>query len=133
LDSSLCNDGAGCASNGHTARGGASRRTAVRALIGGLAALVALLALSAPAFGAVRAAFYEPISAESWLQTSPPYSHHISVLGGYDSADAATVQQQVAWMEYANMDAGIAYWDGQGSPTDSRISGILGASASSPV
>ena len=49
-----------------------------------------------------------------------------------DSADAATVQQQVAWMEYANMDAGIAYWDGQGSPSDSRISGILGRSPVRP-
>jgi acid phosphatase type 7 len=99
----------------------------------GLSAALALLALSAPALGAVRAAFYEPISAESWLQVSPPYSHYTPVLGPYDSALATTVQQQVAWMEYANMDAGIAYWDGQGSPTDSRIGGILGASAGSSV
>src|SRR2546428_2437165 len=36
-------------------------------------------------------------------------------------------------MEYANLDAGIAYWNGQGSPTDSRISGILNASNGSPI
>ena len=96
MDSSLCNDGAGCASNRHTARRGASRRIAIRALIGGLAAVVALLCLSAPAFGTVRAAFY-PISAESWLQTTPPYSHHIPVLGGYDSADAATGFATIFW------------------------------------
>jgi hypothetical protein len=134
MDSSLRFAGARCGRAGAEGHGwSVSRGLLARAVLGLLLAAIVVLAASAPAFAVVRAAFYDPISAESWLQTNPPYSHFVPTLGGYDSGDAATVQQQDKWMEYAHLDAGIAYWDGQGTAKDSRISGILNASATSPV
>jgi acid phosphatase type 7 len=98
-----------------------------------LATAIALLALCSPAFGVVRAAFYEPITADAWLQTDPPYSHYIPSLGAYDSGVGSIVRQQLAWMEYANLDAAIASWDGTGTPSDSRLPGIFNASVTSPI
>jgi calcineurin-like phosphoesterase family protein len=110
----------------------ARARITSRALGCLLASAIALLALSAPAFGVVRAAFYEPVAAESWLQATP-YSHYVPSLGAYDSGVDTIVQQQLVWMNYANLDAAIASWDGAGSPSDSRLPTILNASVSSPI
>jgi hypothetical protein len=46
-------------------------------------------------------------------------------LGFYDSSDATVIRQHVAWMLSAKLQAGIASWWGQGTPTDSRIAGLL--------
>jgi acid phosphatase type 7 len=120
-----------------------SRRKAARAVVLATAslALAAVLAPSGPAPAAttqaagtapVRAAFYYPWSLPDWPSSlaSLPYAPE---LGAYDSATDTVVQQQVRWMRYANVDAGIAYWNGQLSDTDSRISGILRATGDSPV
>jgi hypothetical protein len=97
-----------------------------------LATAIALLVLCAPAFGVLRAAFYEPIRADSWLQATP-YSHHVPSLGAYDSGIDTIVRQQLTWMNYANLDAAIASWDGPASPSDARLPTLLNANPSSPV
>jgi acid phosphatase type 7 len=91
----------------------------------GLAASPAVAAPTTP----VRAAFYQPWSDGGWPQSLPDEP----LLGRYDSGEMATVAQQVRWMSYARVDAGIASWDGQASTTDSAFPGILQATGSSPV
>jgi hypothetical protein len=78
----------------------------------------------------LRAAFYYPWYPEAWTQQGVhPYSNYQPSLGYYDSSNAAVIKQQIAAMQYGQIQAGIASWWGQGSPTDTRIKGLLGAAA----
>ncbi len=78
----------------------------------------------------IRAAFYYPWFPEAWTQQGIyPYTNYNPILGFYSSKDAATLQQHIAMMQYAGIQAGIASWWGQGSQTDSKIGGLLSAAA----
>jgi hypothetical protein len=74
----------------------------------------------------IRAAFAYPWYPEAWTQGGTThYSNYTPSLGFYDSSSASVIQSQIAEMQYAGIDAGIASWWGQGSATDSRIPLLL--------
>ena len=76
----------------------------------------------------IRAAFYYPWFPEAWTQKSIyPYSNYTPQLGYYSSTDQNILKQHIAMMQYGNIQAGIASWWGQGSQTDTKISGLLSA------
>src|SRR5690348_11942458 len=78
-----------------------------------------------PAFP-IRAAFAYPWFPEAWTQGGTThYSNYTPSLGLYDSSSASVIQNQIAAMQYGGMDAGIASWWGQGTPTDSRVPLLL--------
>ena len=71
----------------------------------------------------VRAAFYYP-----WFPETEHWStHYAPTLGHYDSADPATLAKHVAMAQYAGLDAFIASWWGQDTPTDHRLPLLLDA------
>jgi hypothetical protein len=81
-----------------------------------------------PAFP-IRATFYYPWFPEAWNQQGlNPFSHYKPSLGYYDTS--AVVGQHVAAMQSAGVQAGIASWWGQGTPTDSRVQTLLSAAGS---
>lgn len=78
----------------------------------------------------IRAAFYYPWFPEAWTQKGIyPYSNYTPQLGYYSSTDQNILKQHITMMQYGNIQAGIASWWGQGSQTDSKISGLLSAAA----
>jgi hypothetical protein len=78
----------------------------------------------------IRAAFYYPWFPEAWTQKGIyPYSNYTPQIGFYSSTDQSILKQHIAMMQYGNIQAGIASWWGQGSQTDSKISGLLSAAA----
>ncbi len=78
----------------------------------------------------IRAAFYYPWFPEAWTQQGIyPYTNYKPTLGYYDLSMPATIKQQISAMLYGNIEAGIASWWGQGSPTDKRMSALLSAAA----
>jgi hypothetical protein len=95
-----------------------------------------LVAVHAPAPQAatpvVRAAFYYPWYPNAWDQSGvDPFSQYQPSAGYYDSSDPAVVKQQIAAMQYGNLDAGIVSWWGQGSQEDSVVPTDLAAADSS--
>lgn len=80
-----------------------------------------------PDTGVVRAAFYYGWFPEAWTQQGiSPFTHYHPTLGFYDSSSTAVLDQQIAWMQDAGLNAMIASWWGPGSQTDNRIPTILG-------
>ncbi|MCL4560171.1 MAG: DNRLRE domain-containing protein [Chloroflexi bacterium] len=80
----------------------------------------------------IRAAFYYPWFPEAWNQQGfDPFTNYHPTLGYYDSGSTAVIKNHVTAMQYANIQAGIASWWGQGSQTDGRIGTILAATAGS--
>lgn len=78
----------------------------------------------------IRAAFYYPWFPEAWTQLGIyPYTNYTPQSGYYSSADLNIVKQHIAMMQYANIQAGIASWWGQGQPTDAKFGGLLSAAA----
>jgi glycosyl hydrolase family 99 len=78
----------------------------------------------------IRAAFYYPWFPQAWKQQGIyPYTNYNPNLGFYSSADSSILQKHIAMMQYAHIGAGIASWWGQGSQTDSKIPGLLGAAS----
>ncbi len=78
----------------------------------------------------IRAAFYYPWFPESWTQLGIyPYTNYHPQLGFYSNTDSSILKQHIAMMQYAGIQAGIASWWGQGSQTDSKITGLLNAAA----
>jgi hypothetical protein len=72
--------------------------------------------------GIVRAAFYYGWFPEAWKQQGyDPFTRYQPGLGFYSSRDLATIQQQIASMQYGHLDAGILSWWGQGSRTDQAV------------
>jgi len=81
----------------------------------------------------LRAAFYYPWFPEAWSQRGQtPYTHYHPSLGYYDSADPSVIQQHLAALQYAGVQAGIASWWGVGTRTDARLGTLLAAAAGSP-
>jgi hypothetical protein len=77
----------------------------------------------------IRAAFYYPWFPEAWKQQGyNPFSRYEPTLGYY--ATTAVARQHIAVMRGAGIQAGIASWWGQGSPTDRRIATLLAAAGS---
>ncbi|HEY2299384.1 MAG TPA: alkaline phosphatase family protein [Jatrophihabitans sp.] len=71
----------------------------------------------------IRAAFYYP-----WYPETEHWATHYSPsLGHYDSSDPAVLAAHVAAAKYAGLDAFIASWWGQGTPTDKRLPLLLSA------
>lgn len=78
----------------------------------------------------IRAAFYYPWFPQTWGQGSNfPYTNYTPTLGYYSSSDPTLLKKHMAMLQYAHIQVGIASWWGQGSTTDSNISGLLAASA----
>ncbi len=74
----------------------------------------------------VRAAFYYPWFPEAWNQLGfNPFTRYHPGLGFYDSSDPTVIQTHVSEMLAAGLQAGIASWWGQGTPTDGRIPALL--------
>jgi len=113
-----------------------SSLTAALALVAVLAASTQLRPEPAyadwqPAFP-IRAAFYYQWFPEAWNQQGmDPFTHYHPSLGFYDSSNAAVIKQHLAAMRYANIQAGIATWWGQGSRTDQRVPLLLSNTAGS--
>jgi acid phosphatase type 7 len=75
----------------------------------------------------IRAAFYYPWFPEAWNQQGyNPFTNYNPSLGFYDDSQTVT-KKHIAAMQYGGIQVGIASWWGQGSRTDSRISGLLQA------
>ena len=84
-----------------------------------------------PAFP-IRATFYYPWFPQGWDQQGiNPYSNYTPSLGYYDSTNPSTLATHVSEMSGAGLDAGIASWWGQGSPTDQRVPLLLDAASGS--
>lgn len=78
----------------------------------------------------IRAAFYYPWFPEAWKQQGVyPYTNYSPDLGFYSSSDSTTLKKHIQMMQYANIQAGIASWWGQGSQTDSKIPDLLSAAS----
>ncbi len=78
----------------------------------------------------IRAAFYYPWFPEAWTQQNIyPYTNYQPSLGFYDLGTTGIITQQINAMLYGNIQAGIASWWGQGTPTDNRIPALLSAAA----
>jgi len=76
----------------------------------------------------VRAAFYYPWYPGAWTQGSVyPFSNYTPSLGYYSSDDENVIRQQIGAMQYANLDAGIISWWGQGSQADNVVPEDLAA------
>jgi hypothetical protein len=77
----------------------------------------------------IRAAFYYGWYPENWTQGGIYPATRYNPSAGFYSLDAGTqlVHDQIASMQYGHIQAGIATWWGQGSKTDGRMSGLLGA------
>jgi hypothetical protein len=74
----------------------------------------------------VRAAFFYPWFPNGWAQQGlDPFSHYTPSAGYYSSNDPAIIKQQIAAMQYAHLNAGIASWWGQGSQEDTVIPSLL--------
>jgi len=72
----------------------------------------------------IRAAFYYPWYPQTWT-VGGQYPHYMPSLGYYDSSSSTVIQQHVHAMEYGNVEAAIASWWGQGTPTDNRMPLLL--------
>lgn len=78
----------------------------------------------------LRAAFYYPWFPQAWTQQSIyPYTKYNPILGFYDSSSPAVIANHIAAMQYGNVQAGIASWWGQGTPTDGRVPALLAGAA----
>jgi hypothetical protein len=78
----------------------------------------------------VRAAFYYPWFPEAWKQQHiSPYTNYHPSLGYYSSSDTEMIRQHLTAMQYGGIQAGIASWWGQGTPTDTRLPTLLAATA----
>jgi hypothetical protein len=78
----------------------------------------------------IRAAFYYPWYPETWNQSGIyPYTNYHPTLGFYNSSDTNVIKQHIAAMQYGNIQAGIASWWGQITPTDNRINALLAGAA----
>ena len=78
----------------------------------------------------IRATFYYPWFPNAWTQGSVfPYTNYTPSAGFYDGADAGVIGQQIAAMQYGNIQAGISSWWGKGHHTDARLPKLLSAAA----
>ncbi len=76
--------------------------------------------------GPIRATFFYPWFPQSWTQLGVfPYTHYQPTLGYYASADDTVIDNQVAAMRYAHLDAAISSWWGPGHNTDTAFAHIL--------
>ena len=76
----------------------------------------------------IRAAFYYPWFPEAWNQQGyDPFTNYNPTLGFYDLSDPQIIQAHIDAMLYANIEAGIASWWGQGTNTDNRMPSLLSA------
>jgi acid phosphatase type 7 len=74
----------------------------------------------------IRAAFYSPTYPQSWQGPGiDPFTRYHPRLGAYDGAADSVIRDHLAAMEWGRMKAGIASWDGRGTPTDIRASELL--------
>lgn len=81
-----------------------------------------------PGTGTLRAAFYYPWFPEAWSQSGyNPFTNYTPSAGYYDGSSTATLDRQIADMQYAGLQAGIASWWGVGTRTDGRIAALLAA------
>ena len=76
----------------------------------------------------IRATFYYPWYPEHWSQGGiTPATQYHPWLGYYDDSQLSVERSDIAMMQYAQIQAGIASWWGQGTKTDSRIPLLLQA------
>lgn len=74
----------------------------------------------------IRAAFYVATYPQSWQGPGvDPLARYHPRLGAYDGAADSVIRDHVAALRWGGMEAGIASWDGPGTPTDTRARGLL--------
>jgi hypothetical protein len=74
----------------------------------------------------IRAAFYYPWFPEAWSQKGiNPYTKFKPTLGSYRITDPATIQKHIRSLEYAQVEAVISSWWGQGTKEDTRLPLLL--------
>ena len=74
----------------------------------------------------IRAAFYVPTYPQSWQGPGiDPFTRYHPLLGAYDGAADSVIRNHVAAMRWGGVEAGIASWDAPGTPTDTRVRGLL--------
>jgi hypothetical protein len=79
----------------------------------------------------IRAVFYYGWFPEAWNQQGfNPFTRYTPTLGFYDGSSPAVLAQHVSWMQYAQMEVGIASWWGQDSQTNARMPALLDAAGS---
>jgi acid phosphatase type 7 len=80
----------------------------------------------------IRAAFYIPTYPQSWPGPGiDPFTRYHPQLGTYDGAADSVIRNHVAAMRWGRLEAGIASWDGPGTPTDTRAGDLLASTRSS--
>jgi hypothetical protein len=80
----------------------------------------------------IRGAFYNSTYPQSWQGPGVnPFTRHHPRLGAYDGAADSVIRNHVAAMRWAGLEAGIASWDGPGTPTDARAGDLLARTRSS--
>lgn len=102
------------------------RRSAVLVVILTVALLTAAFGGTSALGQHHRGCFYYPwyggAGGAGWNQQGMnPFTKYAPTRGYYDTRDLATVEAQVADMQYANCDVGIASWWGKGSFTDQSM------------
>ncbi len=74
----------------------------------------------------IRAAFYYPWFPEAWNQQKMnPFTHYAPGLGYYSQDNLSVIRQHIVEMQYGKIQAGIASWWGQGTPTDKRFANLV--------
>ncbi len=90
-----------------------------------LSGSVAVVDLAAIPSTPIRAAFYYPWFPETWSAGT----HYTPALGRYDSSNPTIMAAHIEAMKWGGIQAGIASWWGQGTPTDGRMPALLAAAA----
>lgn len=81
----------------------------------------------------LRAAFYYAWYPEAWtVRNIYPFSNYTPTLGFYDSGNSGVIANHIAAMQYANIEAGIVWWEGASSTTDARMPALLAAAENTP-
>jgi hypothetical protein len=116
-----------------------SERARMRVRAGLVTAVLAVLVAAAVALGGgraeasratstpIRAIFYYPWFPGAWRQQGMyPFTHYHPTLGYYDGTSRSVIDQHLAWIKGARLNALIASWWGPGSSTDQVIPKLLG-------
>lgn len=77
----------------------------------------------------IAAAFFYPWYPSHWADNGvQPYTNYTPSLGYYDSADDATIREQISTAQRAHLDSMIVSWFGPGEVTDTTFQHILSVS-----
>jgi hypothetical protein len=76
----------------------------------------------------LRVAFHRLFYPEAWKRGATANTVDVPSAGLYSSVDEAIIAQQISALEYAQVRAGIVFWDGPDAGDDARFAALLSAS-----